>query len=492
MPSPGQVVGGRYSLVRPLGEGGMASVWAAEHLTVGNIVALKIISPDLLKHSVAIARFQREARAAAKLKSPYVVQIYDHDVDPELGPFIAMELLEGESLADRLEYEPTLAPPVVSRILLQVAKALAKAHALGIVHRDLKPDNIFLVVDEEGAEIAKILDFGVAKADSPLQLKEGNRKTVAGTLLGTLNYMSPEQAQGREVDHLSDLWALGVIAFECLVGRRPFDDDAPGALVLEICAYPLPVPSKHNPDVPLDFDEWFAKACNRDPSQRFQSARELSESLAEVCDTVLGLEDITAQSIPVHKPPSILAPRPVAATEPQSEPAPTPAPKKKRNVLQIVASEPPPPLEPPSGRLQIVPSDAPGPPSVPAPEPSRPDAPVTGVRTAPGKKLDRDAVEPAYHVMHAGVTVGPVTAGRLRRGLQTGRVPWTAKIWREGWDQWKTPTEAKGEILAWPAVSSADLHNKPGIEAVGLRSLPPPNAPAAAPAASPNKRGGSK
>lgn len=161
-------------------------------------------------------------------------------------------------------------------------------------------------------------------------------------------------------------------------------------------------------------------------------------------------------------------------------------------MLQIVASEPPPPLGAPVARLQIVPSDAPGPPSVPSPEPARPEAPITGVRTSPGKKLDRDAEEPSYHLMHGGLTVGPVTAGRLRRGLQTGRVAWTAQIWREGWDRWKTPGEAKAEILGWPAASSAELHDKPGIEALGVRSLPPPNAPAAAPAASPNKRGGSK
>ncbi len=467
----------------------MATVWAAEHIAVGNTVALKIISPDLLKHSVAIARFNREARAAARLKSPYVVQIFDHDVDPELGPFIAMELLEGESLADRLEYERRIAPQALSRILLQVAKALSKAHALGIVHRDLKPDNIFLAFDEDGAEVSKILDFGVAKADSPLTLEKGNRKTVAGTLLGTLNYMSPEQAQGREVDHLSDLWALGVIAFECLVGRRPFDEEAPGALVLQICVHPQPVPSEITPDVPEGFDAWFAKACNRDPALRFQHARDLAEALADLCDSVLSIEDVTSTSIPQQIPPSIAAiPAPSAAPS-RSDDAAAPA-TKRRNVLQIVASEPPPPpdpVDPP--RLQLVSVDSLAPPSIPAPSSTPVAPPVTGVRTHPGREVADPTRQPEYHVIHGGTTVGPVTAGRLRRGLQLGRVPWSASIWRVGWDRWKAASEAKAEILAWPAASSAELQDKPGIDALGARSVPPETAP---PAASPNRHGGSK
>ncbi|WP_437507056.1 protein kinase domain-containing protein [Sorangium sp. So ce1099] len=271
----GQVLVGRYRLIRPLRSGSMGTVWRADDLTLGSPVAIKRLGPLYAKDEAVRARFYQEAQAAAALRSPNVVQILDHGVDDDV-PFIAMELLEGEDLAHRLERTSPLSPADTVRIFADVARAVRKAHDAGIVHRDLKPDNIFLARDDD-REVAKVLDFGVAK--TRMSGTEG-MGTQAGVLIGTLPYMSPEQAQGAAVDYRSDLWALGVIAFECVCGRAAITAEAPGAMILEICSEPLPVPSQVAPvPVPPAFDEWFLQACSRDPSERFPSATAMVDAL---------------------------------------------------------------------------------------------------------------------------------------------------------------------------------------------------------------------
>ncbi|WP_437953330.1 serine/threonine-protein kinase [Sorangium sp. So ce296] len=273
----GQVLVGRYRLIRPLSSGSMGTVWRADDLTLGSPVAIKMLGPLYAKDETVRARFYQEAQAAAALRSPHVVQILDHGVDNDV-PFIAMELLEGEDLAHRLQRVGPLSPAETARIFADVARAVRKAHDAGIVHRDLKPDNIFLARDDD-REVAKVLDFGVAK--TRLYGSEG-LGTQAGVLIGTLPYMSPEQAQGANVDYRSDLWALGVIAFECVCGRAAITAEAPGAMILEICSDPLPVPSKvARVPVPPAFDDWFLHACSRDPSARFPSATAMVEALRE-------------------------------------------------------------------------------------------------------------------------------------------------------------------------------------------------------------------
>lgn len=275
----GVVLSGKYRLVSLLGQGGMGSVWRAEHLALQAPVAIKLIDPNIAENPEALARFHREARSAATLRSPHVVQILDHGVDDVTrSPFIAMELLEGESLATRLEKRPRLTLEETTAILAQVSRALTRAHNAGIVHRDLKPDNIFLVQNED-EELAKVLDFGIAKTN---KLAMGEAATVTGMVMGTAYYMSPEQIRGeREVDHRTDLWALGVIAYECLIGHRPFASDTLGGLILKICTDPLPVPSSTG-SVNVDFDAWFERATARSPAERFQSAKEMIETLQRV------------------------------------------------------------------------------------------------------------------------------------------------------------------------------------------------------------------
>jgi serine/threonine-protein kinase len=196
---------------------------------------------------------------------------------------MAMELLEGENLAQRIKRVKRLTPADTARVLSHIGRAIGRAHEAGIVHRDLKPENVFLVKNED-EEIAKVLDFGVAKIERHA-LEEGTR-TRTGSILGTPFYMSPEQAQGnRTVDSRTDLWAMGVIAFECLTGKRPFYSDGLGDLVLAICVRDIPQPSSIA-SVPIGFDAWWNRAVARDPEKRFQSARELTDALRDA----LGLE----------------------------------------------------------------------------------------------------------------------------------------------------------------------------------------------------------
>ncbi len=295
----GTVIAGRYRLVAPLSRGGMGSVWRGEHIALGSPIAIKLIDASLVEHEEPRARFEQEARAAAALRSPHVVQILDHGVDRGL-PFIAMELLEGESLAARLHRQRPMPPARVARVFQDVARAMKRAHEIGITHRDLKPDNIFLVKNDD-QEIAKVLDFGIAKAQHPFGEWKGATRT--GALIGTPQYMSPEQAQGQPVDHRTDLWALGVIAFECLCGRLPFPSEKPGELILQICIHPIPVPSKVAA-VPPRFDAWFARACHRDPGARFASAKELADTLAEVLGAGPASADVSGpfNAVPVSAP----------------------------------------------------------------------------------------------------------------------------------------------------------------------------------------------
>src|SRR3954465_14133800 len=200
--TPGRILNERYRLIRPIGHGSQASVWVAEHLALTTTVAVKLIDPELAKKEAARERFRREATAAAQLRSAHVVQILDHGIDGT-QPFIVMELLDGEDLFERLAHRNRLTLRETAKIVTQVARALARAHAAGIVHRDLKPENVFLVPNEDD-EIVKVLDFGVAKIKTPP--KSAMKATGVGTLIGTPHYMSPEQVKGiAEVDFRTDL-----------------------------------------------------------------------------------------------------------------------------------------------------------------------------------------------------------------------------------------------------------------------------------------------
>ena len=274
---PGVVVAGRYRLTRLLGQGGMGSVWVADNIALDAPCAVKFIHGEAAQSPELRARFEREAKAAAQLRSPNVVQILDHGIFDDT-PYMAMELLEGEDLSHRLKRMRQLHPREIASIVAQTGRALSKAHAAGLVHRDLKPGNIFLVRDDD-REIVKVLDFGVAKVTTSGIDTGLDNNTKTGAVLGTPFYMSPEQGRGiRAVDHRADLWSLAVVTYQCLTGRLPFQSDGLGDLLIKIMMEPLPVPSQVA-NVPPGFDAWWMRAAAREPNDRFQSAREMSDAL---------------------------------------------------------------------------------------------------------------------------------------------------------------------------------------------------------------------
>jgi serine/threonine-protein kinase len=273
---PGLLVTPTVRLSRPLGAGGMGSVWVADHLALKTEVVVKFMSKELAQSPDAVARFAREAAAASQVKSPHVVQTFDHGVTADGVPYIVMELLEGTDLAQHLEKRGKMQPAEVHAIYTQVAKALGKAHAVGIVHRDLKPDNIFLCAGEGDELFVKVLDFGIAKGDARL-----GSGTTTGQVIGTPYYMSPEQIVGsRTIDLRADIWSLGVVVFELLTGTRPFDGESIGALTLAIHG-PLPRPSALVPSLPPALDAWFARSCAVSPADRFPTVRDASRALAD-------------------------------------------------------------------------------------------------------------------------------------------------------------------------------------------------------------------
>lgn len=274
--SPGHVLAGKYRLLDPLGEGGMGVVYRAHHEELETDVAIKVMHDPASAAPSELSRFKREARAAARLRSPHVAPIFDYGVDGGM-PYIVMELLEGEDLGQEMEREKRLAPARVVAIVKQVAKALRIAHEAGLVHRDLKPANVFLA-RTGGEEIVKVLDFGIAKEQQPSLV---HVETTDNLVLGSPAYMAPEQARGMSVDARADLWSLGVMTFEMLTGELPFEGSSVVDLFMRVCSGPSPRPSSLDPSLAA-FDTFFERALSREPDGRFQSARALADELEAV------------------------------------------------------------------------------------------------------------------------------------------------------------------------------------------------------------------
>ncbi|MBL8719818.1 MAG: protein kinase [Myxococcales bacterium] len=274
-PSAGDHITPTIELRKPLGAGGMGHVWIAWHAGLHTEVVVKLIAADLAQDPAMVARFSREAAAAAQVRSPHVVQIFDHGVTATGHPYIAMERLEGESLRERLDRTGVVPPRELAVIVGQCARALSRAHERGVVHRDIKPDNVFLTDLGADEPFVKVLDFGIAKTEAG-----PSSATTTGAVLGSPFYMSPEQILGKkDVDFHTDLWSLGVLTYEALLGVRPFAGETIGALSISICREDLPVPSSQRAGVPASFDDWFARACAREPRRRFASVGELADQL---------------------------------------------------------------------------------------------------------------------------------------------------------------------------------------------------------------------
>jgi len=291
--APGEVIAGKYRLTRVIGHGGMGSVWLAHNLPLDMDVAIKLIRRDRTAPE-AHGRLLQEARAAARIKHPSIVRVFDFGESEQGDPFIVMELLHGESLRAILNRKGRISVNVAVQTLLPVASALIAAHAKGIVHRDLKPDNILLVSDEAGALIPKVVDFGIAKL---LHKDFDGESTLAGEVLGSPDYMSPEQAKGAElVGEPTDVWAFSVLLYEAITGKRPFSGVHYNALVAAILGSdPKPAPELVNCDASL----WaiIQKGLAKEPTARWPSMREFGTALATWAAARGVEDDVTGNSI---------------------------------------------------------------------------------------------------------------------------------------------------------------------------------------------------
>jgi tRNA A-37 threonylcarbamoyl transferase component Bud32 len=282
---------GKYRVLEPLGRGGMAQVYRAYHPQLDRYVAIKVLRSDLVEDEEFLARFRREARAVAALRHPNIVQVFDFDVHGDIY-YMVMELLEGDTLKTRLnDYrarQESMPPGEVVRILLDVLDGLAYAHSEGMIHRDIKPANILLTRRGQ----AVVADFGIA------QIVGGTQYTVSGALMGTLNYMAPEQGLESHSDARSDIYSLGIVYYEMLTQRTPFDADTPLAILMKHLNDPLPLPRQVAPAIPEPFERVVLKALAKRPEERYQSAAEMAQALRQAAE-VAGVELPARISLPL-------------------------------------------------------------------------------------------------------------------------------------------------------------------------------------------------
>ncbi len=282
MLSTGEIIDGKYRIVRLLGEGGMGAVYEGENTRIHRKVAIKVLHAGVAEQSEAVARFEREAQAAGRIGSEHIVEVLDLGTLANGERYLVMEFLEGESLSARIRNRGRLTPQELSPIAYQLLEGLAAAHAAGIIHRDLKPDNVWLLKTKSSkAEFVKLLDFGISKFNQ-LSGDSGFSMTRTGAVMGTPYYMAPEQAKGaRDMDHRVDLYATGVILYEALTGQVPFNADTFNELLFKIVLEePRPV-EQLVPEIDAGFSAIVNKAMARDPANRFANAQEFQAALSQ-------------------------------------------------------------------------------------------------------------------------------------------------------------------------------------------------------------------
>jgi serine/threonine-protein kinase len=283
----GALVGGRFKIERLIGRGGMGEVYAARHNTTGKEVALKLIRSAQGSGKDHVRRFMREARAATAIQHPNVIEVFDVFADAEGTPVMVMELLKGEPFSRYRERVGAMRLHDIAAILLPAIRALRAAHDKGIVHRDLKPDNIFLATTPDGGRTTKVLDFGIAKVLDPARISSETQgqQTNTGSILGTPHYMSFEQAMSdKTVDHRTDIWAMGVIIFESLTGRRPLTYDTLGQMYATFLQGAVPSIREFVPELPPDMADVLDRCLAKERTGRLDSLAPLIDVLEKYAD----------------------------------------------------------------------------------------------------------------------------------------------------------------------------------------------------------------
>jgi eukaryotic-like serine/threonine-protein kinase len=284
----GQTLNNRFKVESKIGEGGFGAVYRGTQLATGRKVALKLLHPEMTKDENLVARFRREGMVLCNLRDAHTITTYDFDQTPDGTLYIAMELLEGKSLHQVFHEQAPLDWKRMFKILIEMCSSLAEAHQQGIVHRDLKPENVYLETRPGNPEFVKILDFGIAKVMRGDSIDpQSPQLTATGQTLGTLEYMSPEQLMGKQLDGRSDVYALGVVAYEMITGRLPFPDakGPAGLITAQLKQTPMP-PSQANPkaNLPAQADRTILKCLEKDKNNRYADVTQLAQALQEVID----------------------------------------------------------------------------------------------------------------------------------------------------------------------------------------------------------------
>jgi serine/threonine-protein kinase len=355
-PFLGKTLNNRYVVESKLGEGGFGSVYKGRQVVVGREVALKLLRPDMARDPNIVARFRREGAVACNLRDAHTITTYDFDQTPDGVLYIAMELLKGKSLHDVFHDEAPLPWDRVLRILEQMCTSLGEAHTQGIVHRDLKPENVYLENRQEHPDFVKILDFGIAKIVSG-DIGGGDRSpqlTATGQTLGTLEYMSPEQLMGKQLDGRSDIYALGVVAYEMMTGQLPFPDaKGPADLIAAQLKKTPPPPSQVRPEmrIPPGVDQVIFKMIEKSRDKRFSDVAVMRQACLEVLAT--------------GGQPSALAAPVVAPAAHGSAPAPSAAPSAAAAKTPVPRAQTPLPVPPQMGAAALMAAPNPPPQMVP-------------------------------------------------------------------------------------------------------------------------------
>jgi serine/threonine-protein kinase len=431
----GRTAGGKYRLVRLLGSGGMGEVYEAQHAAIGRRFAIKFLHPLLTSNSESVARFQREAQAAGGLENENIAAVVDIGTADDGAPFLVMEYLEGEDLAKLLVRSGPLSVPRAAYIIIQACRGLAAAHSRGIVHRDLKPENLFICKRNDGSDLVKVLDFGIAKLHTG---RLGTGITQTGTTMGTPFYMSLEQARGaREVDHRTDIYALGVILYEILSGAKPHPGESYNEILYHVLSKePAPLDSIR-PSLPSGLSEVVYKAMARETDDRYSSAADFTAALIPFAGRAVtplrsqvGLAAVPGDTInsPVSLP-AIAVPAPSTRILPEIT-EDVPARSRSRVIVWVVLAavvaflgtlvlwlvlrhEPAPaPVPAPAPAPAPAPVPVPAPAPAPAPAPVETPLPPAKIESPPGRPPGRP---PGQHSpKHTASPAAPAAGGPMR------------------------------------------------------------------------------